>query len=180
MSKNTSALELCVACHKTQVQIDSKYDFCPPAAITASTRRANSSAAGKNKLNSFGKVLEDRLFELVLGMLVSEFEKTESVVVLDCKYGLRLQLSGQVFLEILLTEDRFFKSLIFNLVDKYVFRPAKTLGHQEVKVALIWVFALFKNDIIMRPTNFSRQRREKFGVMIGEVKTSCSPKICCR
>ena len=73
------------------------------------------------------------LFELVFGMLVAELQKIKGIIVLDRQNGLGLQVFRQILLEVLLTDDRFFKGLVLDLVNQDIFSPPKSAGLVKVK-----------------------------------------------
>jgi len=115
--------------------------------------------------------------QLALRMLVAQLQKIEGVFVPDSKPGPGAQCRAQRRIEICLTQQAFFVTLIFDLVDENVFRPAEFPGHANVEFALQEIFAAGHDDQIMAPCNFSNQRLEFWRRMIFGIQLPHIPKV---
>jgi hypothetical protein len=83
-----------------------------------------------------------------------QFQKVKRVFILDRQLCLFSVFFRYRLIKIRLIEQVFLVAFVLNLVDEYVFGPAVSFGHSDVKLALKIVFAFTENHNMFGPANF--------------------------
>ena len=100
-------------------------------------------------------ILDDRLFQLIFRMFLSQPDKIQHILVFYGKHRLVAGVFGQRGIKVALSEQKVLICFQFYLVYQHILSPTVFLSRQNIELSLLRLLALSQNNDMLRPANFS-------------------------